>query len=92
MLPTSLPEITSSDNLLLYPNPANTTLTIETRKIPAAGSKLIVTDVAGRTLLTKTLDANSTKHQIDIASFSAGIYFVQVEAGEGISRGRFVKE
>ncbi len=26
VLPTSLPEITTSDNLLLYPNPANTTL------------------------------------------------------------------
>ncbi len=92
VLPTFLSEITLSDNLLLYPNPANTTLTIETRILPAAGSKLIISDVAGRTLLTKTLDVNSTRHQIDIASFSAGIYFVIVDAGEGVLRGRFVKE
>ncbi|MBL0340748.1 MAG: T9SS type A sorting domain-containing protein [Bacteroidetes bacterium] len=92
MLPTSLPEITTSENLLLYPNPANTTLNIETRMLPVSGSKLTISDVTGRTLLTKTLDANSTRHQIDIASFSAGIYFVQVEAGEKITRGRFVKE
>ncbi|HMT27929.1 MAG TPA: T9SS type A sorting domain-containing protein [Bacteroidia bacterium] len=92
VLPTTLPEITTSDNLLLYPNPANTTLNIETHMLPSLRSKLIISDVTGRTLLTKTLDINSTKHQIDIASFSAGIYFVTVDAGDGVSRGRFVKQ
>jgi hypothetical protein len=58
----------------------------------ASGGKLTVTDVAGRMLLSKTLDSNSAKHQIDISSFSAGIYFVQLDGGKGISRGRFVKE
>ncbi|MBK9046813.1 MAG: T9SS type A sorting domain-containing protein [Bacteroidetes bacterium] len=92
VLPTSLSEITTSGNLLLYPNPANSTLTIETRTLMASGSKLTVTDVAGRTLLTKSLGSNSTKHQIDISSFSSGIYFVQLDGGKGIERGRFVKE
>ncbi|MBK8415583.1 MAG: T9SS type A sorting domain-containing protein [Bacteroidetes bacterium] len=78
--------------LLLYPNPANSTLTIETSKLMASGSKLSVTDVAGRTLLTKSLDVNVSKHQIDISSFSSGIYFVQLDGGTGIERGRFVKE
>ncbi len=92
VLPISLPEITSSGNLLLYPNPANSTLTIETRTLMASGSKLTVTDVAGRTLLSKTHDGNVTKHQIDISSFSSGIYFVQLDGLKGIERGRFVKE
>ncbi|MBL7914957.1 MAG: T9SS type A sorting domain-containing protein [Bacteroidia bacterium] len=92
VLPTSLPELTSSGNLLLYPNPANSTLTIETRTLMASGSKLIVTDIAGRTLLSKTVEGNSTKHQIDISSFSSGIYFVQHDGGTGIERGRFVKK
>ncbi|OQA12056.1 MAG: hypothetical protein BWY67_00543 [Bacteroidetes bacterium ADurb.Bin397] len=90
--PTSLPEFTTSFDLLLYPNPANSSLTIETRTLPSSGSKLTITDVAGRTLLTKSLDSNSTKHQIDISSFSSGIYFVQLDGGKGIERGRFVKE
>ncbi len=92
VLPTSIQEIISSGNLLLYPNPANSSLTIETRTLMASGSKLIVTDVAGRTLLSKTVEGNSTKHQIDISSFSSGVYFVQLDGGKGIERGRFVKE
>lgn len=92
VLPTTIQEIISSGNLLLYPNPANTTLTIETRTLMATGSKLTVTDVAGRLLISKRLDGNVTKHQIDISSFSSGIYFVQLDAGKGIERGRFVKE
>ncbi|MBL0071935.1 MAG: T9SS type A sorting domain-containing protein [Bacteroidetes bacterium] len=92
VLPTSIQEIISSGNLLLYPNPANSSLTIETRTLMASGSKLIVTDVAGRTLLSKSLDSNVTKHQINISSFSSGIYFVQLDGEKGISRGRFVKE
>ncbi|MBK8875495.1 MAG: T9SS type A sorting domain-containing protein [Bacteroidetes bacterium] len=92
LLPTSIQEIISSGNLLLYPNPANSTLNIETSTLMASGSILTVTDVAGRTLLTKSLDGSSTKHQIDISSFSSGIYFVQLDGGKGIERGRFVKE
>jgi hypothetical protein len=92
VLPTSIQEIISSGNLLLYPNPANSSLTIETRTLISSGSKLTVTDVAGRTLLAKSLDGNSSKHQIDISSFSSGIYFVQLEGGQGIERGRFVKD
>ncbi|MBK8875498.1 MAG: T9SS type A sorting domain-containing protein [Bacteroidetes bacterium] len=92
VLPTSIKEIISSGNLHLYPNPTNSTLTIETRMLIASGGKLIVTDVAGRMLLTKSLNNNSTKHQIDISSFSSGIYFVQLDGGKVIERGRFVKE
>jgi hypothetical protein len=90
---TSLVELINENEVLqIYPNPANSTLTIETRKLIASGGKLIVTDVAGRMLLSKSLDSNSAKHQIDISSFSSGIYFVQLDGGKGISRGRFVKE
>jgi hypothetical protein len=92
VLPTSVQEISSTGNLILYPNPANASLTIETRTLMASGSKLTVSDVAGRTLLSKTIDGNVTKHQIDISSFSSGIYFVQIDGGKGIERGRFVKE
>ena len=92
VLPTSIHEIISSGSLLLYPNPANSSLTIETRTLMGSSSKLTVTDVAGRTLLSKTLDSNSAKHQIDISSFSSGIYFVQLDGGKGIERGRFVKK
>ncbi|MBK6640827.1 MAG: T9SS type A sorting domain-containing protein [Bacteroidetes bacterium] len=92
VLPTSIQEIISSGNLLFYPNPANSSLTIEIRTLMDSDSKLTITDVAGRMLLSKTLDSNSTKHQIDISSFSSGIYFVQLDGGTGIERGRFVKE
>jgi hypothetical protein len=93
VLSTSLHEVSAIyDHLLVYPNPANSTLTIVTDKLLSSESKLIVYDVTGRTLFSYLITATSTNHNIDISSLSRGIYFVQLEAAERISRGRFVKE
>ncbi len=93
VLPTTIAESTDrGNNLLLYPNPAQSTLTIVTNNLPGSGCNLLISDVTGRTLFSKPISAASTKHNINISSLSRGIYFVQLQVGEKISRGRFVKE
>ena len=93
VLPTSIHETNSyNDNLLLYPNPANSKLTIETGALSSSDCRLIISDVAGRILFSESITTALTKHDIDISSLSQGIYFVQIQNGERISRSRFVKE
>jgi len=89
---TSVSDISEmSKGLLIYPNPANSILFIDAESMSGSESRIIITDVAGRTVLLIPIASSSTKHSIDISSFSQGIYFVQVEDGAKISRGRFVK-
>ena len=93
ILPTSLSGTVSSvNNLLLYPNPANSILYIECKIITSPDVQIIITDVAGRTVYSMSVTNPSTKQSIDISAFSKGIYFLQFQAGDKISRGRFVKE
>src|SRR4030095_5630743 len=90
--PTSVTEVITQNNLLLYPNPANSTLTIETGNLQTSERRLVISDVAGRMSYSKTITGTSAKHNIDISSLSQGIYFVQLHSGDKISRGRFLKD
>jgi hypothetical protein len=92
VLPTFINENASTDQMVLYPNPANSTLNIETGNVSTLKSLLIISDVTGRTMLSKSYSPNSTKHNVDISSFASGVYIVQLKEGERISRGRFVKD
>jgi len=92
VLPTSINEsIAIFDNMQLYPNPANSILFIESGNISASGSRIIITDVAGRTIFSKPITSATSKHNLNISYLSQGTYFVQLQAGDKISRGRFVK-
>ena len=93
VLPTSISEpIASFDNLLLYPNPANSILYIESEITNTSESRITITDVTGRITFSKSISSTSTKQSIDISTFSQGIYFLQFQVADRISRGRFVKE
>lgn len=90
---TFLPDpIDSEANFNLYPNPAKSQLTIETGILSDSECRLTISDVTGRTLISKHIPQHSTKHVFDISSFSRGIYFVQLQNVERISRGKFVKD
>ena len=60
----------------LQPNPASAsvTLTFDGRE----GGTVSITDMAGREVLTKTLQPGKTSHTIDISRLAAGTYMVRV--------------
>lgn len=77
--------IVSTTNLLesmqvsVYPNPAESIINVEFKN--AFGDvSLELIDVYGRKVYTKKLQANSEKiaHQINIAHYSKGIYFIKI--------------
>jgi hypothetical protein len=65
----------------IYPNPATTNLTIESRT-PLA--QVWVRDVAGRAIMNETLrSAQSDKKTLDVSSLPSGIYLVEVLTQNG---------
>jgi hypothetical protein len=62
-------------SLTFYPNPAQNKITIKTDN-DHVGSKYLITDQLGRQFLNGTITNQET--ELDVAQFSAGIYFIQV--------------
>ena len=68
---------TSSGTLVVYPNPANNILFVETRLIASLPAQTYrITNLMGQTLLQGSITAES--QQIDISSLPAGMYFINV--------------
>ncbi len=67
---------TGSGTFVVYPNPANNILFVETRLIASLPAQYRITNLMGQTLLTGNISAET--QQIDIAKLPAGMYFISV--------------
>jgi hypothetical protein len=64
------------DNVfLLYPNPSKSFINVDYFYLPKTGTKIIIIDGYGKTILTQVVE--STTNRIDIKNFPAGLYFVK---------------
>ncbi|WP_309640879.1 T9SS type A sorting domain-containing protein [Flavobacterium sp.] len=70
-----------SDQLKIYPNPSNSTITIlnDSNKLRT----IMISSVDGKLILLKT--TNSHSEQIDVSGFRNGLYLVTVENDDGKS-------
>jgi uncharacterized repeat protein (TIGR01451 family) len=76
-----------TDQTVIYPNPTSNVLNIESKnKI----SNIEIIDINGRSLLSKSLNSNSTS--INVESLSNGIYFVKVWNENGNFVQKFTKK
>ncbi|MBK6329818.1 MAG: CotH kinase family protein [Bacteroidetes bacterium] len=82
--PVATPDITKDDYITLYPNPAKTTLHIESS---LTLGEIIIYDNIGRAV-QKTLLTNKT---IDIASLPNGVYHLQCKSAGNVYNVKFVK-
>jgi hypothetical protein len=74
-------------DLQLYPNPANTVITIVNIK---AGNLLSIYDSQGRSVLTKR--ATNSQEDIQVEKLSSGVYILQITNSDGTKRSiRFAK-
>jgi hypothetical protein len=82
---------TKSNPLLIYPNPASSTLTIDLSGLPTQNelSTIEVLDLSGTTILR--ILADSKKISIDISTYPAGIYFVRMKMPDSVFMGKFCK-
>ena len=65
--------------LILSPNPAATEVTIFVENLGETGGDLTVLDAQGRRVWRQQLN-NSTTHQLSVADFATGVYFVTLRS------------
>jgi hypothetical protein len=77
-----------SQDITVYPNPFNDRITV---KGTSAGNELNITDVTGRTVAT--VKADNTIAQIDMGSFTNGIYLLRIiQNGVALKTIKLVKQ
>lgn len=76
-----------SNNLLIYPNPTKTTLTIESNSVTKQTFEIL--NIVGQSVYTSTIDKFVT---IDVSRFPTGIYLVKINSGTSTTIKKFIKE
>ena len=79
----------SESSFLIYPNPANQFVNIKVQDKILSGSKLLITDIAGKVILQTQVSDRSIR--VDLNQVSSGLYFVTAESHSGIVRQKIIK-
>lgn len=74
--------------LNIYPNPATTTLHLETK---TQLQKYRIYDLNGRTVLEDSLESAALHNPINIAMLGSGMYLIAIETQKGITTQAFLK-
>ena len=73
-------ELFFDNQILVYPNPASTEITIDTKYLNP--SKIEVMSIVGQSVYTTTEVSNLTK--VDVSNFSKGMYLVKITSKAGV--------
>jgi photosystem II stability/assembly factor-like uncharacterized protein len=74
--PLGTNDVTASAKFKVYPNPATSTITISAADVDSY--QLNVTDLTGKTVMTKPL--NGMENNVDISALSSGAYFFELSS------------
>jgi hypothetical protein len=80
--------------LLLYPNPAHTTLVVQASASPTTRATLTLCDALGRRVFTQqvSLSASGLRHELNLTGVPPGLYALRVQMGEASTSQRVVVE
>jgi len=81
----------SKGQLAVYPNPAGDELIVNSRHLKEKGT-IRIFDLFGREVYQLETRNQEPETKIDVSRFSQGVYFVELEAGNQVLRGKFLKE
>ena len=82
-------EIISSDELAIYPNPANNYVSIDFSSFNEKPSYVSIIDSKGA-IVSETKISKENKIQVNTSSLTNGIYFINVVGNNYSSTGRFI--
>ncbi len=78
-----------STQVKLTPNPAADIVTVSFRKIePNKTATLVILDLSGKIVLQKTMSSNTTN--IDVSTWSTGVYVVKIKERHRVMNGKLV--
>ena len=89
ILPVGIKDNTNTKGLLIYPNPANDILTIETNYISNKEQKLEILNLIGQTVYTSLI---TKKAVVKTSAFPVGVYFIKLTTDKESVVKKFVKE
>lgn len=76
---TRISEVNAAQKPMVYPNPTQNSITVNSLSDKLI--RLFVYDLSGKLLLD--IRANSTNQDVDLSSFSEGVYFLKMETESG---------
>jgi len=85
----SVEDYSLSNQITVYPNPADDVLIINTKKIP---DTIIIYDLKGRLIMNKKRIDSDFEHTLNIADFKSGLYLIQVRINERTHTTKFIKK
>jgi len=80
----------SETNIALYPNPANTKVTINLKE--SIEADLRVFDMLGKLVFYEADVSISNEHTLDISELNNGIYFIRINSEKGAVTKKLIKE
>lgn len=81
-------DISITDIITIYPNPAQSQLNVRTTATQSTISNITVWDTQGRRMPV-TVTNQGTHYEINTAQLSSGLYFITVSSGQSEWRGKF---
>jgi hypothetical protein len=81
----AVPEVTTSTNIKVYPNPTTTIVNVEADGL----SHVEVYDNEGRTLQNR--DAENDHITLDLSSYASGVYYIRIHTNEKVTIQKVIK-
>jgi ELWxxDGT repeat protein len=77
----------------IYPNPAKDKISVVVNNTSEKQAAIAITDQSGKQLYRQQLNnvIGNYKYDIDVHSFSSGVYYLQMITDKGIKTGKFIK-
>ena len=80
---TSISEY-SSNEMVVYPNPASDVITISFGKVDASQVEITLFDLSGRLVSNEVLNLNGSSVEVSVNQLPAGVYTLKVKAGTDV--------
>lgn len=86
----SVDELDQDDALSIYPNPAASSITIETSATPSNNTFVTINNMNGQQIIYQQISEKQTK--MDVSSLPKGVYFVKVSNDQIVQVERIIKQ
>jgi hypothetical protein len=93
-VPTGVNDPTLNSSLSIYPNPTEGKFVLEGGLEKSGTINLTLTDALGRMLASEVIESNGLqfRHELNVADYASGVYFLQVETNGKSAVKRVVKK